>query len=111
MRMLGCKAVDTPIKPNHELGEVLEDSMVDKGSYQRLVGKIIYLTHTRSDITYVVGVVNQFRHNPREAYLKAVYRILHYLKGTPEKGILFKRGETMAVEVYTDANYAGSIMD
>ena len=35
--MLGCKAIDTPIEPNHKLGEILEDSVVDKGCYQRLV--------------------------------------------------------------------------
>jgi len=48
--MLECKAVDTPIEPNHKLGEVLEDGVVDKGSYQRLVGKLIYLAHTQPDI-------------------------------------------------------------
>jgi len=79
--MLECKAVDTPIDPNHKLGEVLGDDAIDKVSYQRLVGKLIYLAHIRPDIAYVVGVVSQFMHNPRKTHLKSVYRILHYLKG------------------------------
>lgn len=38
---LGCKSVETPIESNHKLSEVPEDATVDKGSYQRLVGKLI----------------------------------------------------------------------
>jgi len=44
--LLGCKATAIPIEPNHKLGEFLEEKAVDKGSYQRLVGKLIYLAHT-----------------------------------------------------------------
>lgn len=40
--------------------------MVDKGFYQRLVEKLIYLSHTRSDIAFVVSVVTQSMHDPRE---------------------------------------------
>ena len=83
--LLGCKASNTPIDPNHKLGEALEGDKVDKGVYQRLVGKLIYLAHTQPDIAYVVGVVSQFMHNPGEVHLKAMYRILHYLKGAPGK--------------------------
>ena len=50
-------------------------------------------------------------HNSKETHLKAVYRILHYLKGTPKREILFKKGETMLLEAYTDADYAGSMVD
>ena len=53
--LLGCKAAKTSIETNHKLGEVPEDNEVDKGSYQRLVGRLIYLSHTRPDIAYVVG--------------------------------------------------------
>ena len=56
--LLGCKAATTPIEFNHKLGEVPEDKEVDKESYQRLVGKLIYLAHTRLDIAYAMGVVS-----------------------------------------------------
>jgi len=48
--LLGCKAAVTPIEPNHKLGEFLEDADVDKGTYQRLVGKLIYLAHIQGRI-------------------------------------------------------------
>ena len=79
--------------------------------YQRLVGKLIYLAHTRPDIAYSVSVISQFMHDPKEAHLQAVYRVLHYLKANPGKGILFKRDASFAFECYTNADYAGSPID
>ncbi|GMJ03495.1 cysteine-rich RLK (RECEPTOR-like protein kinase) 8 [Hibiscus trionum] len=109
---MGCKPAATPIEINHKLGDSKEDDMaVDRNSFQRLVGRLIYLSHTRPDIAYAVGVVSQFMHNPKESHLRAVVQILQYLKGTPGKGIMFKRGEKLTLEAYTDADYAGSIVD
>ena len=79
--------------------------------YQRLVGKLIYLAHTRPDIAYSVSVISQFMHDPREAQLQVVYRVLHYLKANPGKGILFRRDAALALECYTDADYASSPID
>ena len=71
--MLGCKPSETPIEQNHKLGEATEDAMVDKGRYQRLVGKLIYLSYTRPDIAYAVSVVSQFMHSPKECHLEVVH--------------------------------------
>lgn len=49
-------------------------------------------------------------HQPKEAHLQAVFRIIQYLKGTPGKGILFKRNKSLSIESYMDADYAGSIV-
>ena len=57
-RKLACKLVSTPIDPNHKLGETKEDVAVDREMYQRLVGRLIYLSHTRLDIAYVVSVIS-----------------------------------------------------
>ena len=107
--MLGCKLIDTPIKQNYKLGEAQEDAAVECGMYQCVVGKLIYLSHTRSDIAYVVNVVSQFMHSPKEVHLEAIYKILHYLKFTPGKGILFKKNEELSLETYTDADWAKSV--
>ena len=52
---LACKPANTPIEPNHKLGDNNSDASVDQGNYQRLVGQLIYLSHTRPDIAYVVS--------------------------------------------------------
>ena len=106
-----CKPVSTPIDPNHKLGEDKNEPMVDKRMYQRLVGRLIYLAHTQPDIAYSVSMISQFMHDPREPHLQAAYRMLHYLKGNLGKGILFKKNNTLALEAYTNVDYAGSLVD
>ncbi|RVX03304.1 Retrovirus-related Pol polyprotein from transposon RE1 [Vitis vinifera] len=109
--MLECKSVDTPIVQNHRLGEYSDQAPMDKGRYQRLVGKLIYLSHTRLDIAYVVSVVSQFMHNPSEDHMDAVIRILRYLKSSPRKGLLFSKNGHLRINGYTDADWAGNISD
>ena len=55
----------------------------DKDRYQRLVGKLIYLTHTRLDIGFTVRMVSRYMNNPTERQMKAIYKILQYLKKSP----------------------------
>ncbi|RVW97919.1 Retrovirus-related Pol polyprotein from transposon TNT 1-94 [Vitis vinifera] len=84
--MLGCKPAETPMDTTVKLEESDGSAPVDKGRYQRLVGKLIYLSHTRPDIGFSVSVVSQFMNNPTEKHMTAVIRILRYLKMTPGKG-------------------------
>ncbi|KAJ9561212.1 hypothetical protein OSB04_006372 [Centaurea solstitialis] len=88
--MVDCKPVDTPMMVNRRLYMEEEAKLADKGRYQRIVGKLIYLSHTRPDIAYAVGVVSQFMHQPQSSHMEAVLRIIKYLKGTPGHGVLFK---------------------
>lgn len=62
--LLDCKPAETPMIVNHGLKIVEGARPADREKYQRLVGKLIHLSHTRPDITYAVGVVNQFMHQP-----------------------------------------------
>ncbi|KAM7491063.1 hypothetical protein LguiA_033984 [Lonicera macranthoides] len=109
--MSGCKPSDTPIELGTKLGDVKDGVPVETGRYQRLVGKLIYLSHTRPDIAFAVSMVSQFMHSPCEEHLEAVYRILRYLKGSPRKGLFFRKNDKRGIEVYTDADWAGSITD
>ncbi|XP_038877628.1 uncharacterized mitochondrial protein AtMg00810-like [Benincasa hispida] len=104
--LLGCKIAETPIEQNLKLVATKE-----KEKYQRLVGRLIYLSHTRLDITFTVSVVSQFIHAPGSVHFEAVYRILRYLKGTPRKGILFTKHDHLNIEVYTNVDWAGSTTD
>lgn len=77
---LGANPVDTAIEQNHGLHSHSGEPLHDKRANQRLVGKLIYLTITRPDISYDMSLVSQFMHAPRTEHLSAVHRILKYLK-------------------------------
>ena len=108
--MLGCKDVETPIEANHKVETTMREA-VNRESYQRLVGKLIYLSHTCPDISHVVGIFSHFIHNPNEEHLKVALRIEKYLKNSLEMGLLFTKAKTMEVEIYTDADWADSSLD
>ena len=109
--MLDCKPIDTPIEMNHKLAIYPDQVPTNKSRYQRLVGRLIYLSHTRPDLAYAVSVVSQFMHNPSEEHMDAVMRILKYLKSAPGRGLLFARDGEFEVTGYTDADWAGDKTD
>ncbi|XP_021723750.1 uncharacterized protein LOC110691138 [Chenopodium quinoa] len=80
---------------------------VNQTRYQRLVGKLIYLSHTRPDLAYAVGVVSRIMHKPQKHHLEAVYRILRYLKGTPGKGVIYGTHGHLDLHAFTDADWGG----
>jgi hypothetical protein len=109
--MVDCRPCETPIDQKYRLENDEERATTDKGQYQRLVGKVIYLAHTRPNIAYAVSVVSQFMHNPKDSHLQVVYRLLRYLKSTLGKRILYKNHGNLNLECYTDADYAGALID
>ena len=74
-----------------------------------MVGKLSYLTCTRSYITYAVSVVNLLMHALLRSHLDAVQRIIKFQKGTLCKGIVFQKNTELKLDAYIDANWAGSI--
>lgn len=109
--MMRCKLADTPIDPKMKFDELGDQTPVDKGRYQHLVEKLIYLAHTRPDISFADSTVSQFMHMPYEVHMEAINRILQYLKGTPGKGLYFKKNAQRTIEAFTDADWAGSVTD
>nr|XP_043633106.1 uncharacterized mitochondrial protein AtMg00810-like [Erigeron canadensis] len=104
--MIDCKPSETPMTMNQKL--FIEDGAksADKERYQRIVGQLMYLLHTRPDIAYVVGVVSQIMHDPQEAHMNAVLSIIRYLKRTLGHEVLFRSNGHLKIQVYTDADWA-----
>lgn len=110
--MTGCKPANSPTEGGLKLCIEMDQIPADVNRYRRLVGKLMYLAHTRPDLAYALSMVSSFMHNPGEQHMNAVIRILRYLKGTIGKGVLFKKtGNCCDVDVYTDADWAGAIDD
>ena len=94
-----------------KIGTQEASNPVGRGRYQCLVGKLIYLSHTRPDIAFIVSRVSQYMHAPIEEHMEAVYRILKYLKGTLGLGLFFGKNGERSIEAYKDADWAGAIDD
>ena len=99
------------MEPNLKLMPDEGDFVDDPNTYCRLVGKLIYLTITRLDISSIVSIVSQFMTSPRVPHMNAVIRILKYLKNPPGRGLFSRSSEHLHIEGYIDADWAGSPLD
>ncbi|KAL9230993.1 hypothetical protein vseg_006271 [Gypsophila vaccaria] len=104
--LLGCKPSSTPMDERHGLASVTDGPMEDGARYRRLVGRLIYLTLTRPELSYPVHILSQFMQKPTHSHWEAALRVVRYLKGSPGQGILFKSEGPLDLEAYCDADWA-----
>ncbi|GJR89190.1 ribonuclease H-like domain-containing protein [Tanacetum coccineum] len=107
--MLACKPCNTPIEVNPDNKKVVSKfgddvPLIGITNYQKLVGKLIYLTMTRPDISYVVHCLNQVMHSPMQSHLRLVFRVLIYLKRELGLGITFKESNNSDLRVFADSD-------
>ncbi|XP_062076260.1 secreted RxLR effector protein 161-like [Humulus lupulus] len=79
----------------------------DGAMYRQLADSLIYLTLTRPDISYAVGVASRYMHHPKKPHLEAMRRMLRCVKDTINYGLLYKKGDEVKIAGYCDADYAG----
>jgi hypothetical protein len=89
--MADCKPCATPMEERLKLSKHSTAAKVDATRYRSIIGGLRYLTHTRPDITFVVEYVSRFMEDPREDHWIAVKRLLRYVKGTMDQGIIFPK--------------------
>ena len=77
--------------------------------YRSLVGMLMFLANntSRPDIAYATHQCARFSHSPKASHSLAIKRIVRYLKGTPEMGIIMTPTKTLTVDCYVDADFAG----
>jgi hypothetical protein len=109
--MTSCKPISIPLEQNVKLsadeGYLVEDTTM----YIRIVGSLIYMTITRLDLSYAVGVVSQFTQTPRKPHLDAIRHILRYIKHTLQCGIFYEAKSQLQVHGYTDVDWASNVLN
>ena len=109
--MENAKEISTPMATNTKLDKDIEGKEVDSKVYRSAIGSLLYLTASRPDILFAVGICARYQSCAKESHLSAVKRILRYLKGTQNVGLWYPRTETFDLVGYTDSDYAGCKLD
>ena len=86
----------------HEAGED-----VDTKLYRGMIGSLLYLTASRPDLSFSVGVCARYQAKSKVSHLNAVKRIIKYVKGTENLGVYYSRNSNENLVGYCDADWAG----
>ncbi|GJV34843.1 zinc finger, CCHC-type containing protein [Tanacetum coccineum] len=106
----------------HEDGITLKQSTYarnDKGGvlvnptlFRSIIEGLRYLTHTRPDIAYDVGIVSRFMEKPTIKHMQAVKRILRYIRGRVDYGLVYtKYHKGDVITRYSDSNHVRNVED
>ena len=119
MGLAGAKPVSTPMELNQKLTTVEFDANIpstcpdetlkDPTGYQRLIGRLLYLTTTRPDISFAVQCLSQFMHSPKTSHMEAAMRLVRYVKSEPGLGILMASTGGNDLQVFCDADWGACI--
>ena len=109
--MVNAKPIKTPIPTNGHLGLNEEGKAVDIKVYRSMIGSLLYLCVSRTDIMLSVCMCARFQANPKECHLMAVKRILRYLIHTPNLGLWYPKGSKFDLLGYSNSDYAGCKVD
>ena len=103
--MADCKPISMPLDVNVKLSAHAGDALENITMYRKIVGSLIYLTITRPDLSYTVGLESQFMQAPKKPHLDAVRRTLRYVRATLDHALFYAAGVPVELYGYTDALY------
>ena len=102
-----ANSVRTPMSPNVKLTIDLLGKSVDPFLYRSMLGSLLYLTASRPDISYSVGMCARYQVNPKESHMAALKRIIKYVKTTAEFGVWYSKDTSDVLTGYSNANWVG----
>ncbi|CAM8999921.1 unnamed protein product [Rhodiola kirilowii] len=107
---LNCSPVSTPMDPSAKLLPNTGEA-VSQLEYSQVIGCLMYaMTSTMPDIAYVVGKLNRYTSNPSNLQWEAIRRVLKYLKGAMNYGLVYASFPSV-LEGYTDASGITNLED
>ena len=110
MHMTHSKPLQLPMGSHAKFTNFTGRRLTCPEVYRRLIGKLIYLTITRPDVSFAVQVLSQFMQTPTEEHLAAAKHVLRYLRNTPDLGIMLSASSVSNLTGYCDSDW-GSCCD
>jgi hypothetical protein len=108
---MDCKAMPTPMATNPKLLSDTSSETVDATMYRQMIGSLMYLTNTRTNICFAVNTLSHYMVEPRGVHLIAVKHVMRYLKGTIDYGLKYVSNREISLQGFTDSDWAGSVVD
>jgi hypothetical protein len=105
--MAELKPVSTPMSSTASLGPDEDGDAVDQREYKSMIGSLLYLTATRPDIQFVMGLCACFQSYPRSSHRTTVQRVFRYLKHTLKFEIWYSASSSLDLVGFSDADFAG----
>ena len=109
--MIDYKSSLTPFLSGVRLEDGWDTPLAENILYRKLVGSLLYLTHSRPNLSYAVGAVSKFMQESHELHWKDTKRILRYVQGTITFGIHYAVDSTLDLISFTNFNWVGDSID
>ncbi|XP_019099598.1 PREDICTED: uncharacterized protein LOC109132442 [Camelina sativa] len=105
------KSARTPMISTTKLSKNTTGQKVDEKLYRAMIGSLLYLTATRPDLCFSVGVCARYQADPRMYHLNDVKRIIKYVKRTIDRGLYYPKQTTQNLAGFCDSDWAGNLDD
>ncbi|GJV37516.1 retrovirus-related pol polyprotein from transposon TNT 1-94 [Tanacetum coccineum] len=99
--------VDTPMAEKSKLYADPQGKEVDPTRYRGMIGSLMYLKSSRTELVFVVCMCIRYQAKPTENHLHAVKRIFRYLRGTINMGMWYLKDSCIALTAFADADHVG----
>ncbi|KAL6565135.1 hypothetical protein OROMI_016585 [Orobanche minor] len=109
--MSNSKSSSTPMSTSMQIRADEAGNPVDQSLYRKLIGSLLYLTASRPDIQFAVGVCARYQVKPKESHFTTAKRILKYVKGTVDAGLWYPKEGGFDLVGYSDLDLGGCKLD
>ena len=109
--MKECNSAKTPMECRLRLNKEGEGEEVESTIYRKLIGYLRYLTLTCPDLIFSVSYLSRFMSKPYSNHMAAAKRILRYIKGTSDYGLVYESNEESKLIGFCDSDYARDLDD
>ena len=110
-KLLECNSSQTPLEVKPMLNQENSKNLVDSTTYRSLMGSLRYLMHTRPDLMFCTVYLSRYMEILSKEHFTSGKRVLRYVKGTLNLGLIYKQDRELSLVGYCDIDYGGDSVD